>query len=293
MVAAQRKTPTVANGGSQDGSVFETLLETEVIALWKCVPTWLPTVGGSANAITAASDTALVVAITAYARPMAFWFTAAATNTGATTIAVDGLASPKSIRLNTGATLPAGAIVLGSDYLIVYDGTNMILINPTTTQPTPIPTMILRDQRTSGTSGDASTSGSYQTAALQTTVRNAIAGATLNAGNTFTLPAGTYCVEWWTTFFRGDQAQSRLFNVTSGLVVNDGAQQDGYGTTAYCNSTAAYAFAHSRGKCVFTLAAPATFRLERRVATSFAQGYGSPSTFGNVEIYTQIDIYKQ
>lgn len=78
---------------------------------------------GSANAQTLT----LSPAITAYAAGQSFNFTAGATNTGATTLAVNGLTA-KSIKKLDGATaLTAGDIVSGGTYRVTYDGTNFVL----------------------------------------------------------------------------------------------------------------------------------------------------------------------
>lgn len=121
MVAAQRKTPTSTNGGPGDGINYTADVDIEVEALWKCVATELVSVAGT-NTITASSDTALVVAITAYARPMAFWLTPAVTSTGAVTINIDGVGAV-ALTDQDGNALATGALVAGRRGLISFDGT--------------------------------------------------------------------------------------------------------------------------------------------------------------------------
>jgi hypothetical protein len=90
----------------------------------------LGTVGGTANALTAN----LSPAITAYAAGQRFTFVATATNTGATTLAVNGIASPKDIKVNSSAGVAAcvgGEIINACSYEVFYDGTQFILQNPT------------------------------------------------------------------------------------------------------------------------------------------------------------------
>ena len=79
------------------------------------------TYGGSSNAYTATSPTGH--ALTAYAAGNLYALKANHTNSGAATINIDGLGA-KSIVTPAGAAMPAGAIVSGGVYLLVYDGTS-------------------------------------------------------------------------------------------------------------------------------------------------------------------------
>src|SRR6266576_1536624 len=123
MTAAVRKTPTVANGGSDDGTLYTNAVDVEVEALWKVAATWLTSIGGTGNAITASSDTSLVAAIAAYARPMAFWYAPASANTGPVTINIDSV-SVISVKDQFGAAFQGGEFSTSGLYLLVYDGTN-------------------------------------------------------------------------------------------------------------------------------------------------------------------------
>ncbi|MFH1157596.1 MAG: hypothetical protein V1721_01735 [Pseudomonadota bacterium] len=80
---------------------------------------------GSANAYAVAPSPA----IGAYATGQAVTLKPANTNTGASTLAVSGLTA-KSIKMMDGGNLPANAMVATGLYILVYDGTNFILINP-------------------------------------------------------------------------------------------------------------------------------------------------------------------
>jgi hypothetical protein len=73
----------------------------------------------------------LTPSITAYILGGVYWFKATATNTGATTVNIDGVGA-KSIKKGAdGATaLAAGDITSGGMYGLSYDGTNMQLFNP-------------------------------------------------------------------------------------------------------------------------------------------------------------------
>ena len=101
MANGAARTSAVAVGQIQDGSL-----------------TWFGTAGGTADALTLTPTPA----ITAYATNMLIGFKAAANNTGAATMQISGVASPKAIQLN-GVALNAGDIVANAYYQIYYDGT--------------------------------------------------------------------------------------------------------------------------------------------------------------------------
>ena len=80
------------------------------------------TVGGTANAITLTSATG---APSGYATGQEFCFRANATNTGVTTVNVDGLGI-KTIKTLSGADLPSGYLSTSVDTCLRYDGVNMV-----------------------------------------------------------------------------------------------------------------------------------------------------------------------
>jgi hypothetical protein len=91
------------------------------------------TAGGTANAITLTTN----MTVTAYAAPLVLAFKASATNTGATTVTVDALASVDLKRTDASA-LRAGDIVSGGIYLIAYEASagDFWLLNPSTNEET-------------------------------------------------------------------------------------------------------------------------------------------------------------
>ena len=86
---------------------------------------YVVTVGGTANAITLAPSPPT----TAYVAGQTFRFIAAASNTGAATVAVSGLAA-KSITKLGATALAAADILIGMMISITYDGTRFILAAP-------------------------------------------------------------------------------------------------------------------------------------------------------------------
>lgn len=87
------------------------------------------TVGGTGNAITLTNYPALG----AYATYVSFRFIAANSNTGATTLNVDGLGTRNIVKVSAGSivSLGSGDIVAGGVYEVTYDATNtrFILLN--------------------------------------------------------------------------------------------------------------------------------------------------------------------
>jgi hypothetical protein len=283
MTAAIRKTPTTLNGGSDNGTTYTQLVDNEVEALWKVVATYLVSVAGS-NAITASSDTALVAAITAYARPMAFWLLPALANTGAVTINVDAVGII-NVKDQFGAALQGGELQSTGLYLLVYDGTNFRVTGVTAgsaNRPTTAPDVIANETQASGTNGGTFTSGAYRQRTLNTLVRNNI-GASL-ASNQITLPAGTYFAEWSCPANNLGAHKSRLQNITDAATIALGTVE----TAQNGNTTRSF------GTAYFTIATSKVIELEHRSGgTSATTGFGVAATFGDNEIYSEIRIWKQ
>lgn len=120
--AAQRATLGLGSAATLAGSAFAAASHSHVTAdisnLASTLGIWrYPTVGGSANAITLTTGSGL----TALSAGTMVVFDAAAANTGAVTLAVDGVVA-KALRDATGAALTAGAIAAGQTVQAVYNG---------------------------------------------------------------------------------------------------------------------------------------------------------------------------
>ncbi len=142
------------------------------------------------------------------------------------------------------------------------------------------PYAILRDEKASGTHGGASTNGSYETRDLNTEVVDEI-GITL-ASNQFTLPAGTYQIRASAPTFQGSTFKAKLRNITDSTdeIIGRNARSGG-------------SVSHSVIAGQFTIAASKTFEIQTRVTTSRAvDGLGSAATFGDVEVYTVVELKK-
>lgn len=286
MTAAVRKTPTVPNGGDRTGANYLLSVDTEIEALWKVVLTWLVSIGGTGNAITASSDTSLVAAIAAYAKPMGFYYVPTAANSGAATINIDSI-GVIAIKDKNGAALQGGEFALGSLYPLIFDGTNFRAITIAAGAANTVstaPDIILQDQKSSGTNGGTFTSGAWRTRDLNTLVRNNNALGSL-ATNQLTLPAGTYYAEWSAPAHIAGHSQTRLTNATDSTVI-------GYGTTAYDAGLGVQV--DSRGCAVFTITSNKAFQVEHRCSSSEStDGFGMASAFGNIEVYAELRIWKQ
>lgn len=95
------------------------------IALSESSPVWLGTTGGSANAQTA-SSTGVIGALYA---GLTVIFIAGNTNTGTVTLNPDSLAAD-TLKSCSGHSLIAGQIISGGVYQAVFDGTDWIVLNP-------------------------------------------------------------------------------------------------------------------------------------------------------------------
>ena len=288
MTAATRKTATVANGGDRTGTNYLIGVDTEIEALWKSSFDWLISVGGTGDVITATTDTALVAAITAWARPMGCVYVPIAANTTAPTLNRDSVGAI-SVKDKYGAALQGGELAIGGHYPLIFDGTNLIALTVTAGSGSQIetaPDIILQDQKTSGTAGGTFTSGSYQQRTLNILVRNNNSLGSL-ASNKITLPSGTYYAEWWASALQVNANQTRLWNATDSSLIN-------FGSTEYSNSGGAYAVVKSIGCSVFTITSSKAIEIDHQCGSTVAtNGFGIAATFGNIEVYAELRIWKQ
>ena len=287
MVAAIRRTPTQAGGGSDDGVLYTNAVSVEVEALWRYAGYPLTSVAGT-NAITAASDTAVVGAITAYATGMKRSLIPAVTNTGGVTINIDSV-GVVDLKDADGATLGAGDLVASRMYGIEYDGTAWRVVagglSAAAQAFSVAPDLILRDEKAQNTAGGAATSGSWFTRTLNTVVRNTLAGASLSA-NQFTLQPGTYRVQASAPAGVCNSHQVRLYNVTDAAMVSKSE-----GTSEQIDN-AAVAQTRSFLDVVFTITSAKVFQLEHQVETTRAtDGQGVPANF-TTEVYAVVYVWK-
>lgn len=155
--------------------------------------------------------------------------------------------------------------------------------NPSWVNPSYSPDVIIEDQKSSGVDGGTFSSAADRTRTLNTLVYNANSLATLSS-NQFTLPAGTYYIEWSCPAYAVNGHQSMLYNVTAGLTVKRG-------TTAYGSNTTSVQ-TDSHGNATVINAGNATFEIRHRCVTSRAtEGFGFAANLGT-EVYTTVKIWK-
>lgn len=143
----------------------------------------------------------------------------------------------------------------------------------------------LQDQKTSGTNGGTSTSGSWQTHTLTTEVADTGSHCTL-ASNQFALTAGTYIIRGQAVLHRCDTGYVRIQNVTDTATV-------GQSVAEYANSAAAYAMVAPIAEGRVTIATSKTFELQYRVTTGLASnGLGAAGGFGT-EVYANVWIERE
>ena len=145
--------------------------------------------------------------------------------------------------------------------------------------------VIIEDQKPSGTNGGRFDSGAWRTRDLNTLVYNHDSLASLS-NNRFTLPAGTYCIDWDAPGQRVDRHKSRLYNYTNSSTV-------AYGTNAYATAAVHEHGSSSRswGTVIVTITGSTTFEIQHRAEAPHPGGFGEITNFG-IEIYTRVRIKK-
>lgn len=144
--------------------------------------------------------------------------------------------------------------------------------------------LIVRDEKTSGTNGGSSSATTWNARALNTTVLNTIAGASL-VSDQITLPAGTYLVDASAPARVSNGHQLRLYNVTGSTVLLTGTSE--FAPSADTTITRSLL----RGS--ITLASSATLRLDHYTSAAVANtGLGAPVSSGTTEVYAEVMIRK-
>lgn len=137
------------------------------------------------------------------------------------------------------------------------------------------PHVILQEQYSSGSAPPSSTSGTYATRVLNTTVRNTV-GATLNA-NQVTLPQGTWRLEARAPSSNVSAHRIRIQNVTDGTTAVLGSSQAGSSSASI----------DSQALGVVTITAPKAFAVQHYTNLTDSAGFGRATTSGDVEIYAE------
>lgn len=136
----------------------------------------------------------------------------------------------------------------------------------------------IRHQTASGVDGGDFTTGSWNTAPLNTVVTNNISGSSLSSDQ-ITLPSGSYWVECFSTVGAIGTSQPKIRNITDA--------SDGFiGMTKTTNDTS---FANG----VIDIPSSKVFELQvNGNATVLTTGFGVAASFGVVNVYREVKIWK-
>jgi len=208
-------------------------------------------------------------------------------NTSTTpTINLDAIGA-KTIKKNGGLALLAGDIPAGHRAILEYDGTDMILLNPSDEiDLTDIMSVArLTEELPSGTDAGGSSTG-WQTRVLNTEQYDPD-GITSISSNEFILQNGTYMIH---ARCPGTKSQFRcaLYNVTD-------TAYEAYGTNARCSSVSNYAQVESElWYRLVVSGGPKNYSIRMWVdAGIITDGLGNAISTPSVnEIYTTVDIWK-
>lgn len=141
----------------------------------------------------------------------------------------------------------------------------------------------VQDEKSSGTNGGTFTQDAYRTRDLNQVKTNEITGASLSS-NKITLPTGTYYIEASAPGRAVSRHKAKLYDTTNSidLVI---------GTSAYNFTSQIQTISLVEGR--FTLSDAAVLELQHRCSSTLATtGFGVGSSFGEVEIYTVVKIWR-
>jgi hypothetical protein len=146
----------------------------------------------------------------------------------------------------------------------------------------------IQDQKASGTDGGTFTQGAYQTRTLNTLVDPF--GIVSLASNQFTLQPGTYKIYAKAPAFGASGTisyhKAKLRNITDSTDTVIGSTERIFITTTSLTNA-------SIVDGVFSISSAKVFEIQHRCAvTQTSTGFGAAATFGDVEVYTQVEIQK-
>ena len=144
---------------------------------------------------------------------------------------------------------------------------------------------LLEDQKSSGTTGGTNTEDTWATRDLNTEVADPD-GIVSISSNDFTLQAGSYLIKWTSPFYRVGEIKTRLLDVT-----NSAAR--GAGSSAYTN-TSGNDQVESTGSARVTPSGATAYRIQYYNSdVKSSNGLGVEASSGEVEVFTQVEIYKE
>jgi hypothetical protein len=145
--------------------------------------------------------------------------------------------------------------------------------------------VIIEDQKPSGTHGGTFTSGAWRTRTLNTLVYNHDSLASLSS-NQFTLPAGTYCIDWDAPANSVTEHKTLLYDYTNATTVAYGTSERSGGSITVGETTRSF------GTAVVTVDDSTSFEIRHRCSIDKTdRGFGQASSLGT-EVYTRVRIKK-
>ena len=147
--------------------------------------------------------------------------------------------------------------------------------------------ILIREELPSGTDAGTFTSGSWQARKLNAEVVDTANLASL-ASYQITLLPGTYRINSSAPSFAVNQNQTRFYNITDDVTALVGTTEiSPYVSENYVSSSV------SRVVGEFTITSTKTFELQHRcVTTKSSNGFGPAASFGEVEIYSVVELWK-
>jgi hypothetical protein len=196
----------------------------------------------------------------------------------------------------TGAELheAKGADVATANTVLVANGAGSASFQALTTAQIGsnlrLPRVIIEDQKAPGVGGPGSIIGINQRP-LGWVVANSGGLATI-ASNRFTLPAGTYYIDFWTTFLSSGggtlpQGRASIFNFTDSVYAIAGSTQTNH---IYYNISGSSVVTNiSKGAGIVTIPSTKTFELRFYSTVALA---GTPGiSDGLNEVYSHVEIW--
>lgn len=220
-------------------------------------------------------------AVAAYVTGQRFGFIAVNANTGASTLAVNGLAAT-AIKKNVTEALVVGDILAGQVVEVVKDATNFQLVSRPPVLG--LPYVKVSDTKAAGTFGGTPTTGSFQTHIINTEDSDTTSICSL-AANQMTLASGTYTCNIWSSYYKTNRAKTKLRNTTAATDLLIGSSE-------YSDSpNAVVVKSFIQGK--FTVAAGQALEIQYQVENAFTdQGLGVETNFGLSEVYLVAEFLK-
>ena len=145
---------------------------------------------------------------------------------------------------------------------------------------------VIIDRKAQDVNGGTFTSGAWRTRDLNHELFDP-SGIVSISSNQFTLAAGTYLVKWRAPFFRCNDNNTQLYNITDSAETEQGFQANG--NTADGDHT--YAFGMAR----FTISGAKAFEIRHRCgSTKSDNGFGlSAYSYTSYSYYTMVEIWRE